>query len=314
MGGSSLPVEGRTLPGQVLLHPFSSDKSTQVTFGVGDNPYTTLTTYWGLPDQVADRSNGVGYVVEISQDSGQTFTPLVSAVVTRSTWVSKSTSLIEYQDQNVLFRLTADPMGGYDYDWLQIAFSLQRDPNEWNLAAQWPEAEVTCDQEPAKLSLDGFQKGNRSLLIPSTASADGINYPDQIQLHPCSWYQDTKLQFAIKENPYRTLHTDYALADDAVNQSNGVEYAIIISGSQRHKGPYTLFDDVVSNNHWQSRNFDLSPYLGQDIFIALNVSAQDDDQYDWLQTRLVMFSQQVGSVANTRVGSITETTQNIYKE
>ena len=127
VGRSDLPVEDVVLPDQVLLHPFEPDEPTRVTFKVSDNPYATLETSFGLADQVSDKSNGVGYEVEISQDGGGTFTSLVSAVVTQSAWVSSTVSLFQYQGQDVTFRLTVDPLGAYDYDWLQVTFDLLPD-------------------------------------------------------------------------------------------------------------------------------------------------------------------------------------------
>jgi tetratricopeptide (TPR) repeat protein len=122
IGHSEQPVGGRSLPGQVILHPYSSDTSSTLTFSLHNYYYKFLKTWFGLADGALPRSKGVEYTVSVSVDGGITFVDLVHSTVTTSTWASV---LVELPDaQNLVLKLSSSAIGNYGYDWLQVRFDL----------------------------------------------------------------------------------------------------------------------------------------------------------------------------------------------
>jgi len=116
----------------------------------------------------------------------------------------------------------------------------------------------------------------------SQAAVQGAARDNQLQFHPFSTNQDTILTFGVEKNPYTTLHTSYALADEAVEHSDGVDYAVWIS-TDRGTTYNPLLETVVSENKWSTRSLDLCAYQNRDLKIRLVSSSRQSESYDWLQ-------------------------------
>lgn len=122
VGHSEQPVEGRSLPGQVILHPFSSEVASTLTFSLQNYYYRILKTWFGLADEALPLSNGVDYTISASIDDGQSFIDLVQTTVTTSTWRSVLVELP--QTRNLLLKLSASARGDFGNDWLQVRLDL----------------------------------------------------------------------------------------------------------------------------------------------------------------------------------------------
>lgn len=122
IGLSDLPVEGRSQPGQIILHPYSSESSSTLTFNLHNYDYKFLKTWFGLADGAIPHSNGVEYTISVSVDGGLSFTDLVQSKVTTDTWHS---SLVELpQAKDLVLKLSSSAVGDIAYDWLQVRMDL----------------------------------------------------------------------------------------------------------------------------------------------------------------------------------------------
>ena len=95
----------------------------------------------------------------------------------------------------------------------------------------------------------------------------------------------------IENNPYTRLKTAYALADEAVGRSDGVDYAVMVS-TDGGRTSASLLQVEVSQNIWGTLTLDLDDYLNQDVTIQLVSASRGDDNYDWLQITLDLISTQ----------------------
>lgn len=125
----------------------------------------------------------------------------------------------------------------------------------------------------------------RRLVAPSQAPVHGQARFNQVQIHPFSTQLGTAVMLAVEDNPFAALSTSYALADEAMGRSDGVEYAIAISTDDGRTFA-TLQAREVSGNAWESDTVDLGAYLSQDLTIKLLSSSGGNDDYDWLQVTL----------------------------
>jgi hypothetical protein len=124
IGRSSLPVQGVTFPDQFHFHPDIESGVTYAEFEILSNPYSRLTTTYGLADGLADQSNGVHYKIEISSTEPDGFETLLSTDVHANVLEHKSIDLSPYLSRNLRVRLSSDALGDVAYDWLQVAVSL----------------------------------------------------------------------------------------------------------------------------------------------------------------------------------------------
>jgi tetratricopeptide (TPR) repeat protein len=129
VGYSKQPVEGRSMPGQVILKPFSSNAASTLTFSLSNYYYRILKTWFGLADEALPLSNGVDYTVSVSVDGGQSFVDLVQSTVTTSTWRSVLVELP--QSRNLLLKLSTSARGDFGNDWLQVRLDLLPYEDEW---------------------------------------------------------------------------------------------------------------------------------------------------------------------------------------
>jgi len=119
----------------------------------------------------------------------------------------------------------------------------------------------------------------------SQLPVQGKNRGNQVQLHPFSNQEHTNITFDIANNPYSSLTTAYALADDAIEKSNGVEYFIYIStdGGESYNN---LLQVDVTQNIWERSTIDLSTYVNQDLTFKIISSSRRNADYDWLQVTI----------------------------
>jgi tetratricopeptide (TPR) repeat protein len=122
IGQSEQPVEGRSLPGQVILHPYSAETSSTLTFSLHNYQYKYLKTWFGLADGALPYSNGVEYTISVSVDGGLSFVDLVQSIVTTNTWRSMLVELPQAQD--LMLKLSASARGDFTDDWLQVRMDL----------------------------------------------------------------------------------------------------------------------------------------------------------------------------------------------
>jgi len=123
------------------------------------------------------------------------------------------------------------------------------------------------------------------LVMISQLPVQGKNRGNQVQLHPFSNQEHTNITFDIANNPYTSLTTAYALADDAIEKSNGVEYFIYVStdGGESYNN---LLQVDVTQNIWERSTIDLSAYVNQDLIFKIISSSRRNADYDWLQVTI----------------------------
>jgi hypothetical protein len=122
VGPSDLPVGGQSLPGQVILHPYSSETDSTLVFALPHQPYRAMKTSFGLADEAAPFSNGVDYAMSVSVDGGLSFIELVHTTVTTNTWRSELVDLPSSQD--LVLKLSASARQDATFDWLQVNLVL----------------------------------------------------------------------------------------------------------------------------------------------------------------------------------------------
>lgn len=126
---SSLPVEGQAYLGQIHFHPDIKTGTTRLEFDIEDSPYTTLITSFGLADEAGDRSDGVQYRIEISEQGSGAFEVLLLADSMSSTWQHETLDTSAYLGQDILVRLSAVARDETAFDWLQISVRLEETEN-----------------------------------------------------------------------------------------------------------------------------------------------------------------------------------------
>lgn len=286
-GRSTLPVEGRVRPSQVFLHPFSDQDSTYVAFDLQDSPFAYLRVGYGLADEVAGLTNGVGYTIEVKPQGAGEYQRLFTEDVTQSAWREQMVPLTRYWGEDLVFRLAVDALGDYAYDWLQTTVELVPPSRPaWDMSAHIAEAEIVSASPSVTWQGDGFYtaEGGR-LMGRSELPVDGDTLPGQVHLHPYSSEMDSTVVFSLTDQPYHTLKTSYALADEALLNSNGVDYAVSVSvdGGQAYT---KLVSTTVTTNVWRSTVVDLP--ASEDLVVRMRSSARLDATYDWLQVSLVL--------------------------
>lgn len=137
LGPSDSTAGGVAFNNQLLFHPFSDDASTNVRILIEDNQYSFIETAYALADVAfAAGSNGVEYSILTSVDGGSSWRVLLREPVRRADWKVRKIDIRPYQGQRLILRLTADPMGQYDYDWLQITFRMLPDEGSTYVASK----------------------------------------------------------------------------------------------------------------------------------------------------------------------------------
>ena len=298
VGHSVLGVEGLIQPDQIHLHPFGAAQDTYLRFDVENCRYDTLEIAYGLADQVAGLSNGVRYTLQASLDGGNSYAVLWDQAVTDSVWQSQVLPLIAYWGEDVTFQLAVDALGDDRHDWLQTTVRLFPPLEVWDLATNLGGVQVAAADAP--LSWRAFSvpaeggtespsgwldADGRPLVTVSRAPVHGAARDNQVQFHPFSDHQDTSINFLVRDNPYPVLRTAYALADEVVELSDGVDYEIAVSTDDGRAYTSLLKREIVQNT-WDTATLDLSAYLDRDLTIQLVSSSRGEQGYDWLQITL----------------------------
>ena len=287
VGPSTLEVGSHVHLNQLHLHPFSFEDNTFIEFEIPNIPFTHLKVGYGMADEVAGLGNGVQYLVQVRRKGDHSYDPLLDIVVTDNVWEERTVPLAPYWGEDLDFRLVVNARGDYDYDWLQTTFQLVPPPQVvWDLSAHLAEAQFLVDASPLKWQSDGFysSKGIR-LVGQSELPVEGRSLPGQVILHPYSSEVDSTLVFNLPNQPYRVLKTSFGLADEALPNSNGVEYTISISvdGGQSF---VDLIQTTVTANTWGSEIVNLP--ITHDLMLKVRSSARQDIANDWLQINLVL--------------------------
>jgi tetratricopeptide (TPR) repeat protein len=315
VGRSVLDVEGLVRRDQIHLHPFGTDQDTNLRFDVEDCHYDALQIGYGLADQVAGLSNGVRYTLQAAVDGGDPYTVLWDETVTDSVWLSQTVPLVDYWGQDVTFQLAVDALGDDAYDWLQTTVRLFPPLEVWDLATHLAAVQVATMDVPLSWIPPSEGEGGwgawvdgdgRPLVTLSQVPVQGAARDNQVQFHPFSSDQDTGITLVVVDNPYATLRTAYALADEAVGRSDGVDYAIAVStdGGRTYA---SLLQVEVSQNIWDAATLDLSAYLSRDLTLRLVSSSRGSEDYDWLQVILDLIGAR-GCVARHRTSRGTPAT------
>jgi len=267
----------------LFVHPFSEKKSTHVRFEMPDNPFAQLVVGYGLADGIAERSNGVGYRIEVRRRNAEVFETLFERAVSQDTWRERRVSLAPYWGDDLEFHLTVDARGDFSYDWLQTTVELVPPSRTvWDLSAHLPWAEVYT--LPLTWKGDGFRTvGDKLMVGRSELSVGGESLPGQVHLHPLSSDSDSILGFALDGTEYRCLKVSYALADEALHRTNGVDYTVSLSLDHGETFTDVVKATVVSNT-WQFTWVTLP--TSKSLEVKLRSSARDDATFDWLQTSL----------------------------
>jgi hypothetical protein len=290
VGRSVLGVEGLSRPDQIHLHPSGADQDTYLRFDVDDCHYDMLQIGYGLADQVAGLSNGVRYTLQASADGGSSYTVLCDETVTDSVWNSKTVPLTLYWGEDVAFQLVVDALGDDAYDWLQTTVRLFPVRDMWDLAGNLAAVQVAAPDGP--LSWNGSSAwvdgDGRPLVAISQAPVQGARRDNQIQFHPYGSQQATSVTLVVEDNPYSTLRTRYALADEAIGRSDGVDF-VIKACTNGGRTCATLLEEQVLRNVWNTALLDLNAYTDQDLTVELVSSSRGDETYDWLQITLDLF-------------------------
>ena len=105
---------------------------------LSQQPYRTLKTSFGLADEALPHTDGVDYVIDVSVDSGRSFTELVHVAVTTNTWRSALVGLPPSKE--LVLRLSASGRQDDAYDWLQVKVDLLPLDGGYETAASVAEA------------------------------------------------------------------------------------------------------------------------------------------------------------------------------
>jgi tetratricopeptide (TPR) repeat protein len=286
VGRSTRTVQGRAQPDQLSLRPFSDQQQTFVEFEIPDNPFVYLQTSFALADEVAEQSNGVGYTIEVKTKDDADWQALLHQEIAQNVWQEHTISLLPFWNEDLSFRLAIDARGDDAHDLVQSTIELIPALEVWDLSAHLEEAQFVADSMSLEWREDGFYRSDGQRLVgPSELPVNGENLPRQVMFYPFDSGTASTLLFSLEDSPHRVLKTSFGLADQALSQSNGVEYAVSISvdGGQSFTD---LIHTTVTTNSWRSELVELPP--SRDLVLKLRASARQDATFDWLQVNLVL--------------------------
>jgi tetratricopeptide (TPR) repeat protein/4-amino-4-deoxy-L-arabinose transferase-like glycosyltransferase len=123
-GPSELSVGGKVQPDQIHLHPFSAGQSTSLTLDVEDSHYNELNVGYGLADEVAGLSDGVGFQILVTAESAEQPVVLMDETVNSNVWEWQKLPLVAFYGQDLVLHLKVDALGDDSYDWLQAAVRI----------------------------------------------------------------------------------------------------------------------------------------------------------------------------------------------
>jgi len=250
---------------------------------------TILQVGSGLADQVNGLSNGVQYSIRLSLDGGKSYITLINQIIDNNVWHSQFVPLSGYKGKDLVFELVVDSLNDVNFDWLQTVLQLIPDRKIWDLGSNLADVQVTTDSTSLSWNdLSGWKDYYGSAFVAlSESPVQGKPLANKVLFHPYNSNQDTTISFSIPDNPYATLATSYALADEVVGRSDGVRYTILISTDGKN---FTkMLENDVANNQWNTTMIDLKAFLHKDLLIKLLSSSKGNDNFDWLQLTLDLF-------------------------
>ena len=118
-------VGGTHAPGQVLIHPVSSDLATVVTRVFSSLPYYSANIAFAMADGAVHGSNGVELSLELLDESGRSIWLVPPTKVSRNEWAHRTVDLSLYVGRRVTLRLKVDALGKTGYDWLEVQLTMR---------------------------------------------------------------------------------------------------------------------------------------------------------------------------------------------
>ena len=118
-------VGGTHAPGQVLIHPVSSDSATVVTRVFSSLPYGSASIAFAIADDAVHGSNGVELSLELLDESGRSIWLVPPTKVSRNEWEHRTVDLRTYVGRQITLRLKVDALGKTYYDWLEVQLTMR---------------------------------------------------------------------------------------------------------------------------------------------------------------------------------------------
>ncbi|MBN1317193.1 MAG: hypothetical protein JXA42_17045 [Anaerolineales bacterium] len=118
-------VGGVFLPGQVLIHPVSTDNATIVTREFYPLIYDTLILDYAMADGAVTGSNGVLVSIMLTNEYNESIVVVPPTKVTQNRWTEQAVDLSRFIGQRVTLRLEVDAIGNTSYDWLEVELFLE---------------------------------------------------------------------------------------------------------------------------------------------------------------------------------------------
>jgi hypothetical protein len=116
--------------------------------------------------------------------------------------------------------------------------------------------------------------------FPFTERVQGRLREGQVHIHPDTVSLPTCLIIRSEKLEHRTLVLEYALADHAILDSNGVDFRLSLDSAGTN---LLLLRKEVSENRWQRFRYDLSAFLHRRVAFRLVVDARGSTSHDWFK-------------------------------
>ncbi|MBI1881133.1 MAG: glycosyltransferase family 39 protein [Chloroflexi bacterium] len=266
----------------VVLSPVSDETPTSATIQLPQYALSHLQLATRLAPEALGYSNGSALMVDLLTDD-LTEKPIYHTKVDKPKWTCAELDLTKSDGGKL--RLISNALGEANFDWLTVQGLIYPANASWSLDDHLCSVQVQANQKLLAWTPTGhYDAGGRALVQSSLLPVSGVVHPHQIFLHPAIESGFTYLEFEIPNNPYSVLTASFGLADEAVGQSNGVQYTVSVLTPSDH--PNNLLTTHVISNTWQEKSFDISTYLNQNIHIQLSVDAAGNVNYDWLLVAL----------------------------
>lgn len=122
--------------------------------------------------------------------------------------------------------------------------------------------------------------------FPFTENVQGLVQNDQVSIHPDTSKLSTHVSVCIDRLHYRHLLVEYALADNALPGSNGVDFTIFAFSDSIWR---TLIEAHVTKNRWIKFSVDLEGFRYQKTVFELIVGGHGTTSHDWLKVRFILY-------------------------
>lgn len=118
--------------------------------------------------------------------------------------------------------------------------------------------------------------------FPFTEEVQGTIAKDQVHVHPDTSELPVVIKIAFDKLDYRYLNIDYALADNALPDSNGTDLEVRLDQDSEET---TLITDHVKKNKWVHFDYDLKRSTGQKVYFKIVAGGHGSTTHDWLKIR-----------------------------